>query len=301
MNFAVMYHYVREQNGWSGISPLTPDAFERQIDAILDSHQIVSVEKLRNRSLEPKAVITFDDGTKDQYRFAFEILQRKGVQAYFAVMSGPRITGEIPLVHLIHTVLSFISDEQLWGIISDAYSIDDLTNKSAIYHYEANLFRRYNKYVLNFLLNEQEARRILEPIFKDIFPDNPAFIDEYYLSDSEIIEMHNAGMTIGVHCHKHTPYYGNALHYFENEILPCKEYLERLGITPRWYTPPFGGGNLHKEMQKELTPILMEAGFTGGFLTTPGVIDDTYNFWISRLDCNKLVNLDVQSVLKSYL
>ncbi|MGP0576341.1 polysaccharide deacetylase family protein [Paenibacillus peoriae] len=303
MDFAVMYHYVRERNGWNGIHPLLPHVFAEQIDAILQTHQIVGVEELRKPSGKPKAIITFDDGTKDQYQYAFDILRKKGVPAYFAVMSGPRTTGTIPLVHLVHTVLSFVPDEQLWNTLSTSHDTNKVPEESSIYHYETNLFRRYNKYVLNFMLNEAEARKILESIFKTIFPDPTAFIQNYYLSDSEIMEMDRAGMTIGVHCHNHIPYYDNAEHYYQNEILPCKTYLEQLGIVSKWYTPPFGGGKLFGKMQQDLTPILMKHGFEGGFSTNSGIIDDSSDFWFPRLDCNKFSinsSLIVKSVLSAY-
>ncbi|MNW52883.1 Polysaccharide deacetylase [compost metagenome] len=299
-----MYHYVREQNDWKGIHPIRPDAFAQQIDVILQTHQIVSVDELRKPSSKPKAIITFDDGTKDQYQYAFDILCKKGIPAFFAVMSGPRTTGRIPLVHLVHAVLSFMPDEQLWEIISDSYEIKNVFEESSIYQYETNLFRRYNKYVLNFLLDEQEARSILEPIFEMIFPNKSTFLEDYYLSDSEIIEMDRTGMTIGVHGHNHIPYNENPESYFKNEILPCKNYLNKLGINSRWYTPPFGGGKLFLGMQQHLTPILIEQGFLGGFSTYPGIINELGSFWFPRIDCNKLPIssvLTVTSVLEAHL
>ncbi|UFJ40037.1 polysaccharide deacetylase family protein [Brevibacillus humidisoli] len=289
VDIAVMYHYIREQNGWGAIHPLRPEDFARQIDVILQTHEIVSVDELRMPSTKPKAIITFDDGTKDQYTYAFDILRKKGVRAYFAVMSGPRITGKIPLVHLVHAVLSFTSDEELRDILIASYDVQSLSIESSIYDYETNKLRKFNKYVLNFILKETEARAILESIFNAIFPNAAKFVKEHYISDSELIEMHRAGMTIGVHGHNHIPYYNDAQHYFATEILPCKEYLEReLGIIAKWYTPPFGGGEFFHCMERDLTPILLEHGFAGGFSTISGPIDDTSRFWFPRIDCNRL-------------
>jgi peptidoglycan/xylan/chitin deacetylase (PgdA/CDA1 family) len=304
IDFALMYHYVRDRSGWNGIHPLRPEEFAQQIDVISRTHRIVSVDEIRKPSSKPKALITFDDGTKDQYEHAFNILRKKGVPAYFSVLSGPRMTGIIPLVHLVHTVLSFTPDEELWAILSASCDTSNVPEESRIYHYETNPLRRYNKYVINFMLEESEARKILEPVFKSIFPDTAKFIEDFYISDSELIEMDRAGMTIGVHGHHHIPYYDDAEHYYQNEILPCKNFLEKaLGIVPRWYTPPWGGGKLFEKMRQDLTPILLEQGFVGGFSTIPRIIEDVNAFWFSRIDCNRLPvdsSLKIESVLHNY-
>ncbi|MNP47556.1 hypothetical protein D3C76_1416180 [compost metagenome] len=111
-------------------------------------------------------------------------------------------------------------------------------------------------------------------------------------------------MTIGVHGHNHMPYNENPESYFKNEILPCKNYLNQLGINSRWYTPPFGGGKLFWGMQQHLTPILIEQGFLGGFSTYPRIINELDSFWFPRIDCNKLPIssvLTVTSVLEAHL
>ena len=95
-------------------------------------------------------------------------------------------------------------------------------------------------------------------------------------------------MTIGVHGHYHLPFTGDGKTFFNTEISPCFEYLkETVGITPKWYTPAYGGGS-NKKMMTELEPILKKAGFKGGFSTIPRLNKGLNQFWLNRIDCIRL-------------
>ncbi|OMF49981.1 polysaccharide deacetylase family protein [Paenibacillus peoriae] len=304
-DLAVMYHYVRQRDGWSGISPLLPEDFEKQIEVISRTHEIVSVDDLNRPSNKPRCVLTFDDGTKDQYEIAYPILKKKGVPAYFTVMSGPIVTGRMPVFHLVHTVLSLKSDLEIWQLLSEKYVTDEVHEKSKIYHYEKDTYRRYNKYVLNFLLSDFDARNFLEGVLASLSIDPSDLIPTFYLNKDEIREMVGNGMTIGVHCHNHTPYTGDGRKFFNEEIDPCIRFLkEVVGIVPQWYTPSFGGG-IHKDsMKKDLEPILRENGFKGGFTTEPGLNDGMSQFWLKRVDCIYLPpnkNQDLEEALKAII
>lgn len=293
-----MYHYVRERGAWKGIHPLLPHEFEQQVNKLSKKYQVISIEDLNkpNRSQKPRCLLTFDDGTKDQYEVAFQILNKKGIPAYFAVMSGPLQARKIPVVHLSHAVLSFYSDEEIWEKLNTQYSAPDIHEKSfQYYHYEPERYRRYNKYMLNVMLSEIEARCFLEELFGLIFPSTEKFINDFYINQNELQAMVRAGMTIGVHCHHHLFYQGDAEYFYQQEIAPCKKYLEEIDIFPKWYTPAFGGGLKLKEMKRDLTPILQSNGFVGGHTTVSRNIDPAEPFWIDRYDCNNLL-LEMEKV-----
>ncbi|MFD0589345.1 polysaccharide deacetylase family protein [Paenibacillus sp. GCM10027627] len=293
-NVAVMYHYVRERDGWRGIFPLSPKDFSDQIDTLSKTYDIISLDQMDIPRSRPWCILTFDDGTKDQYINAFEILKRKGVPAYFTVMSGPLVSGVVPIMHLVHTVLSFVSDEEIWELICLKHDTTGIEEESIIYSYELDRLRRYNKYMLNVKLTTEEATEILGSLFDTLFPDRAKFIDDFYLTEQEIKHMHREGMTIGVHCHKHQPYCGNPQQFYDKEIKPCRDYLTNvLGSPPEWYTPAFGGGVHHKAMREQLTPILVANGFKGAFTTVSKEVPQERDFWIDRIDCSKLVHAKI--------
>jgi peptidoglycan/xylan/chitin deacetylase (PgdA/CDA1 family) len=293
-NIAVMYHYIRERDDWRGIVPLSPQDFSHQIDMLSKTYDIISLDQIDVHRSRPWCILTFDDGTKDQYTNAFEILKCKGVPAYFTVMSGPLVAGVVPVMHLVHTVLSFVADEQIWELIRSKHDTTDIEEASTIYSYERDRLRRYNKYMLNMKLTTEEATEILGLLFDNLFPDKSEFINDFYLTEREIKQMHREGMNIGVHCHKHQPYCGNPQQFYDKEIEPCRAYLMNvLGSSPEWYTPAFGGGVHHKAMREQITPILVANGFKGAFSTVSKEVSQEREFWIDRIDCSKLLHAKI--------
>lgn len=292
MDIAVMYHYVRSKD-WQGIVPLEPEIFEKQIDILSRSYDIVSPDDLyKPKGLKPRCVLTFDDGTKDQYTNAFRIMKKKGVPGYFTAMSGPLVDKVMPVFNLVHIVLSLYSDEEIWKELNHTYALADVPRLSSIYNYESDLFRRYNKYALNFYLPQEKARAFLENKVMPFYDTIEELIDEYYINKAEFLEMKSQGMTIGVHCGHHTPYAGDANDFYKKEIEPCGRFLrEELGVEPQWYTPAFGGGENGQAMIQELEPILRKQGYKGGFLTTSGENEGMSRFWLNRYDCVRLPNV----------
>ncbi|PLT35492.1 polysaccharide deacetylase family protein [Bacillus sp. V5-8f] len=289
-DIAVMYHYVRNRDGWNGIHPLEPEKFKTQIEILSKYFEIVGPDDLDKKGSKPKCVLTFDDATKDQSTIAFDILKRKGLPAYFTVMSGPYVKGKIPVFHLVHTVLSTYSEEEIWTEINKEFDLKDIDKlSSTVYHYEVDLLRRYIKYTLNYVLSENQSLEFLENRVISNFGSKKNFIEQFYISNEEFIKMKEAGMTIGVHCVDHRPYSGNALHFYKNEIEPCANFIkENIGIDPKWYTPAFGGGEQYKTMIEKLEPILKDHGYKGGFLTISGLNNGLSKFWLKRFDCINL-------------
>lgn len=292
MNIAIMYHYVREPEEWKGSVPISPKAFEQQLDQLGRTHEFVLPDDLNKPTVKPKCVLTFDDATRDQYEHAFSIMQRKGIPGYFTVMSAPLLHKEVPVVHLVHAALSLFSEDFLWNQLRLQLTPENhakLKYADGVYSYEPSVTRRYIKYTLNYILDAEHSKRLLEEIVYDHYGSKEQCIKELYISIEEFRKIKQAGMTIGVHCVHHLPFQGSAGEYYSREIAPCAEFIQdQLQITPIWYTPPFGGGE-HKElMMQSLKDILVSNGYEGAFTTNSGPINDTEAFWFNRLDCNKV-------------
>lgn len=284
-----MYHYIMEKKDFKGSVPIEPKEFLKQVKYGKEFYKVTTPSnRVENGN---NFIITFDDATRDQYTNAFQTLKEEQVKGYFTIMSGPLVHKIIPIFHLVHAILSKIDDKVLWKDIQNNFEIpENIDELSTVYSYEKDMYRRYNKYVLNFLLGELECRKYLELKMKEIYGSLEQFIEQFYIQPNEIVEMHENGMEIGVHCVHHRPYSGDAQRFYDEEIQPCKEYLTNLlGESPKWYTPAFGGGENTQLMLKELTPVLKENGFIGGFTTIEGFCDMANDdFWHNRVDCNKL-------------
>ncbi|MCS5503267.1 polysaccharide deacetylase family protein [Lysinibacillus sp. A4] len=290
-DLVVMYHYVMEPENWRGSVPISPIEFRKQVEWIREHYEIIKPEDIHRHTNKPKCILSFDDATKDQYINAFQILKKMGVPGYFAVMSGPLVERKVPIFHLVHTLLSHFSDKEIWEEISNQVNIDEIKNNCDIYYsYEMNKYRRLIKYLFNFYWPEERGRAFLEEKVISIYSSLDVFIDKFYLSEREIIEMDTCGMSIGVHCENHLPYSGNPQEFYEKEIKVCKRYLEKiLNKEIKLYTPAFGGGEKSIQMQIELLPVLQENGFTLGFTTEKGLTELKEGFWHKRIDCNQLI------------
>lgn len=88
------YHRVGSQtDGWS-LNPLCEKIFDYHINYLSKNFKIVSLsnlsEMIRNGNVPEKAVvITFDDGYKDNYEFAFPILKKYNAPATVFLATGP--------------------------------------------------------------------------------------------------------------------------------------------------------------------------------------------------------------------
>ncbi|USG65316.1 polysaccharide deacetylase family protein [Brevibacillus ruminantium] len=288
-DISIMYHYVQIP-GLKGIFPFDPKEFELQIEWATKHYDIVAPDDLNKpRGKKPYCVLTFDDATKDQYEIAFPILQKKGIPAYFTVMSGPLLERRVPVFHLIHTVLSFFTDEEIWRELTARFDVKAVPERSHYYSYESSPFRRYNKYALNFHLTEQQSRSFLEEKALSVFHSFENFINSYYINEREFIKMCQAGMTLGVHAAHHRPFTGDAKAFYDSEIEPCRKFMaDRLGVDAKWYTPAFGGGTQAERMMKELGEVLRDHGFKGAFTTKSGFNNGLDSFWLHRYDCISL-------------
>lgn len=287
----IMYHYVREPKQWTGSVPISVEDFRRQIEWAKENFEVVTPSNMHKETDKPKCIISFDDATRDQYRNAFHVLKELGIPGYFTIMSGPLQQRKIPVFHLVHAVLSNFTDEEIWKDLSVECDEDVIFQKSEVYSYEESKYRRLVKYVLNFYWSEPKSRQYLEGKVTSLYGSLDKFIEEFYIQESEIIEMFGFGMEIGVHCVDHLPYDKDAQKFYEQEIEPCKQYLEGLLQTNiHWYTPAFGGGENFEHMNNHLTPILKKNGFKGAFSTVYGYtnMQQENQFWFERMDCNKL-------------
>lgn len=289
-DLVIMYHYVRDPKSWTGSVPKSIEEFRKQLEWAKEHYEIVTPSEINKKTNKPKCIISFDDGTRDQFLYAYPILKELKVPGYFTIMSGGIQHKQIPIFHLVHTLLSNFSDEEIWREISIECDEKSIFAMSEIYSYECK-YRRLVKYVLNFYWSNEKSRNYLERKVISLYGSLDKFIEEFYIRDSEIIEMYKHGMEIGVHAVHHLPYDKNVQSFYELEIEPCKKYLESLLQTKiQWYTPAFGGGENFQHMYDNLTPILKLNGFKGAFSTIHGYTNMNQDgiFWFERIDCNKL-------------
>lgn len=291
MDISIMYHYVQNPTTFKGSVPISIKNFRKQIELLSRDFKFIEPDELLKPSVENRCVITFDDGTKDQYENAYKILKEMGIPAYFTVMSVVFTEQTIPVFHLVHNVLHYYNSKDIFDELNKNFNLPDLSSAHKFYYYEQDIYRRYIKYLFNFVLSEDISREYLTYKILKKYSNLNKFIDDFYISKNEFKEMDKNGMTLGVHAHKHLAFSGNSQQFFKDEIQPCINFMKNeLNINPKWYTPAFGGGEGLVEMKKGLEPLLVENGIKGAFTTESGVNKYHSTFWFKRYDCNKIKN-----------
>jgi peptidoglycan/xylan/chitin deacetylase (PgdA/CDA1 family)/CelD/BcsL family acetyltransferase involved in cellulose biosynthesis len=97
---ARIFYYHRVNNDRDPFFPAIPaDAFEAQVRYLARHYRVVGMSELRRHlesgdSLDTVVGLTFDDGYRDNYEYAFPILQRYGVPATIFLSTGSIDSGE---------------------------------------------------------------------------------------------------------------------------------------------------------------------------------------------------------------
>jgi len=291
---AVMYHYVRPPDpALSGIVPLTPEAFRFQLELLARDFDVVDPDTLpdRRKTSRPKAVVTFDDATRDQYDFAFPILREMGLPAVIACISGPRLLGLVPTVHLVHLLLSKLGAKGLWAEVEKSGALSGpfpYEKARSVYHYESDLDRAYVKYALNFVLEPVGAQALASAIYARTVGPVADLARDWYVTDDQIREMAAAGIRFAVHAQRHLPLYGPLERFHAEELAPCEGWLEGLlGRRSESYAAAFGGNSSEGLTLDALADLLRERGYRQVYTTRPG-LNRGGGFFVERIDCNRL-------------
>ena len=291
---SVMYHYVRPDDpvNWGGIHPLDPQEFARQLDALASVGQIIPPSEAGRSGHPVEIVLTFDDGTRDQYDHAFPELTRRNLPALVSVMSGPT-AGHVPMIHLVHVLTSKMSDADLLAEIRGRAGELQLDREriDRFYWRESTEERRIVKYIFNFALARDKALGLAREVYEAKIGSVRNLVEEWYLTPSMIREMAASGIEFAVHCHRHVPLFGPAEAYYREEVAPCRAWLEEvLGGLPVDYIAPFGGQTASDLSLTEMRDVLQAAGFRSCYTTERGVNPgySAATFFIKRLDAADL-------------
>lgn len=291
---SVMYHYVRPDDPakWGGIHPLDPDEFAQQLDALASLGSIIPVSQAGASGEPVEVVLTFDDGTRDQYDYAFPELQERGLSALVSVISGPA-DGHVPMIHLVHVLTSKMNDADLLDGISGLVREPEIDRGKVdrFYWRESTHERRLVKYILNFALPRDEAPDVARQVYEANIGPVQELVDRWYLTPEMIREMASHGIEFAVHCHRHVPLFGPAEEYYQAEVAPCRQWLgDVLGEPPVDYIAPFGGQTASDLSLTEMRGVLEANGFRSCYTTERGINRDysADTFFIKRLDAADL-------------
>lgn len=295
----VMYHYVWPDAASvpAGIRPLLASEFERQIDWLEQRYRILPADRFldairEGRTGKPPCLLTFDDGTRDHAEVATPILARRGLSGLFFVLTWPTELNRMPLTHAVHWLLG--QDEQrVWEGLRQA-AIEELGGEDAlgdsaraaeIYHYETPTRARI-KYAANMALPPDVAERVVARAIAAAGKSPEQLAEEWFATSRQIVQMRDAGMTIGLHGCSHRSLQALGAAGIRAEIAHASDYFASLlGERSTWFACPFGGAGASADAVAAMHAAMRDAGIRGSVTTAKSVVPPGCDPWgLPRFD-----------------
>lgn len=260
----LLYHRIgSEYAGWSlRPKPLSSQIFESQMEYFCHNFEILSLDRLAHHLLqgslpEKAAVITFDDGYKDNYLYAYPILKKYHIPATMFLTTGHIGTDKLFWWDKVSYIIRHTAVKQL--DLSDLGCLP-LQSESDKIHANSLITERLKK------LPDEEKNLLIEKLFNisgTVIP--PGLGRELILSWDEVIEMSNDGIAFGAHSVNHPVLTNLPLEQAKGEILQSKQDIEeKLGKVVTTFAYPNGDFNA------ELVKFIGESGFVCAVSVLPG-------------------------------
>ena len=254
------YHRVYPGKDNLYVKNVYPEEFEKQIKYLKKNFKIytleqlinlLSTDKIDNGTKENIAVITFDDGYKDNHIYAYPILKKYQVPATIFLVSGHIGKDELFWWDKIGYI---ISNSQQSSINIPNFGDFSLMDNQKKFHCIFFLLSRFKK-VSNQLKNEYMKN--LQKICGVTIPSGLA--EKIILSWDEIREMKDNGISFGAHTLNHPNLASLDLNEAEKEILHSKKMIEeRLKTDITLFAYPYGSKS---DYNSEIIELIKKTGF----------------------------------------
>lgn len=265
---SIMYHYICPFNKeLPYFKNLHIEDFSAQLDFFEKEYGFVSKVEFINSfktGILPKGVIlTFDDGLKCHYDYAFKELKKRKLWGIFYISTQSYGTNKMIDVHRIHLLLGKCSGKvvykELMKIITDVMLSDEVRNEFIQLTYidqENDDYTLLVKRILNYYISYQYREKVLDALMQNLIPKKIDNVSDFYLNFDEIKEMNDAGMIIGSHTVSHSIMSKLSMMEQRKEIKNSFELLHA-GInklTVKTFCYPYGGFHTFtNETEKILT------------------------------------------------
>jgi peptidoglycan/xylan/chitin deacetylase (PgdA/CDA1 family) len=211
---AVMYHYVRPFNDeLPFFKHLHVEDFARQLDYFEKEYGFVSksdfLESFSTGIMPEGVVLTFDDGLKCHYDYAYKELKKRNLWGIFYISTAPYKTKKLLDVHRIHLLLGKYSGQQIYTelmkIVSNEMLTDQLITEfqELTYHLQDNDDNtQLVKRILNYYISYEFREQVIDELMEKMIPHKLSIVEKFYLTENEIKEM-STDMIIGSHTVTH--------------------------------------------------------------------------------------------------
>lgn len=250
----VMYHNIGECTSKKYFEePLSPRLLEEHIRYFIRNRFIVTslrealVLAIRKDVSKPIVVLTFDDGYKGVYRYAYPLFKKYNIRATLYLTAKFVENGILPwweqLYYIFREAFNEKRDEEIIDIINNILPF--LPNAHKVKKIDLNSVKniiagiiRSNDYHFIVSIIERVAKYLGIKIPNNIY-------DEYMLSIDEIKEMSEYGIEIGGHGAWHVNLTKLSTNRLLEEIRASLNFVKRFNDYPYSFAYPFGLYNNH--------------------------------------------------------
>ena len=299
-----MYHYVRDlpRTEFPRIKGMLTDDFRRQVTDLASRYEMATLESalaFLQGEYQPKrdlCLLTFDDGLRDHFETATPILEERGIQGLFFLITGCLAERRVAPVHMNHFLMASLPFEEYRGRFLARLaertgnpagdSEIDAATAERTYPLDEPGVARF-KYLFNFKLDAEIRDAIVNELFGETLGDEGAFADRLYLSWGEGRQMQQAGMALGGHTHRHRPLAALEPSEMAKDLECCRKLLlGNAGAQVAWpFSYPYGKRDSFTQGTIEK---LKAQGYHCSFTTEEGDNEPGVDpFLIRRVDCKK--------------
>lgn len=221
----LIYHRVSPRRDNRPLEPLSPQSFERQMKYFSQNFEILPLEKLaklivKGGPLPEKAVVmTFDDGYKDNYHYAYPVLKKYNIPATIFLTTGHIGTGNLFWWDKVSYIIQHTGLDELDLGEFGSFSLRSETEKSRA---KSVLIEGLKK------LPGKEKDLFISDLlvtYGEEIPDDLG--EELILSWDEIKEMSYDGIAFGAHTINHPILTNLPLDQAKREIIQSKKDIEK--------------------------------------------------------------------------
>jgi peptidoglycan/xylan/chitin deacetylase (PgdA/CDA1 family) len=279
---AVNYHYIGASDRYPhrGIVGISPAEFARQLGELGRQVEFVGARDIDLavrgvRSLPDKAaVITFDDGLREQFDAALPILEQHKIPFIFFINSAPLAERRPCFIHKLHYLRSVVAPEiflsRVHAVARQELSLalpesDPAGVPPGYYPYDEPQARAL-KYLLNFVLPAQSSAAIVDRIFRE-YSDDAGFCDWFYLGKREVRELQGRFQAVGLHGHSHRALASLPAPEARREIAQCAQILgEIAGAPSSCISYPYG---YRDAVSRRVAQLARKSSLSFGFTMEP--------------------------------
>lgn len=265
----VTYHHIGTRIDDYLLYRIQTSDFQKQMRYLQETHEIISFQKLHQAFTEKKslprraAIITFDDGYKDNYTEAYPILKKYNIPATIFLTTGHIETNKMFWWNIIgyvlcNTKLKKIELEEFGDVIPPSSKENMFYSLRMTYQKFKNIPEEKKKKLIDQLLQKSDVN-IPKGLGKDLM-----------LSWDNIKEMNENGIEFGAHTVTHPILTNVPLNQAKLEIVESKKTIEkRLGKPVTTFCYPNG---FTDDYNADIVQILKDNGFLCSVTAIPKMV-----------------------------